>query len=223
MKIQLILILTCYISLMNACVTSEKSLQVSTLDFKIIENVTFDTINIPILIGYPQGLHVTGNYLIIEDYFQRENGLYIINKETKQLHSQGMKKGRGPGETISPSFNLITSPNKKEVNIFEPNLKKIIYYDYSLPSELALKHEEHITNPSLDQSFILECFRTNDYYIGLGKEGLFNSSRFILFNKDTVKQFAEYPNLKDYINTDTDIKDIIYYQTWIKPRPDRKK
>ena len=207
-----------------ACTSQEKSIPVSTIRFDTIQKVTYREIKIPdFIIGYPQSLNLVEEFLVLEDFFQRENGLYIINRNTGQLHAQGMKKGRGPGEVINPDFNVMINKDQKEISVFEANLKKTVYYYYQTKDSLKLAREENLPLHLFKQENVFDCLSVDQYHIGTGVNGLFDSLRFAVFNKNTLKPFGSYPNLKDYLLPEVKARDVIHYVFFMKTRPDKKK
>ena len=160
--------------------------------------------------------------LILVDYIKRSHAISIRNMATNSLIKKLAARGKGPGEVISPSFNSFYNSKERKFQLFEPNLKKLIEYEFEEEHEYNINEYVFLSTPQNNGEFNLDLFKVNDYFISTGIGGKYEENRFAIFDKDRVliDFLGGYPNLGEDLKNEH-VTQIMAYAPVVAIKPDK--
>ena len=171
------------------------------------------------IFGSAMSMFLIDSILYIEDHFHRDTSIWGFHIGKNQVTKTCAPKGRGPGEVNTLSSNIQYFPKEKRFMAYDPNHKKIIEYNDSLPS--FSEYRLPVPDSVFKNNFIQDIIKTGNYYVCMGTGADFgNGKRFIVTNTDFkfLKTFEGYPPIANILPKD--IQEICQYGDEIHIKPD---
>lgn len=216
-----------FFSTFISCKQVEKKSDSDATDFE--NTVTLESSKIdlsPEYIGHVLDMILIDDFVVIEDIFHRDNVLFIFDTKTKLITRKYCSKGKGPGEVIEPTFNMVYDPFENKIQLFDTNLKKALLYKINKNSEEKLEFlkEYRIDIDELKNEWIRELFKINDWFLATGSGGRFSESRFCILDKDLIpikfcNNYFEYGDGIPFNHA----KSILSFNPSISIKPDQTK
>ena len=157
------------------------------------------------------------NYLVILDPFNNNNTLKLIDPSTNSIIKSFGKKGRGPGEFISPSSLTKIENQSNSFELYDINLRKII--EYSIDSVINSKNyfpnfKKNFSQPTGSLTGVISL---DSVYVGIG---IFEQGKYLLIDKKNLIKSYELNYPEDKSRKDSKNKHkAMAYQGKIVKRP----
>lgn len=173
-------VILAFFSLLISCKESRKEYDPIDL-FSSKKELIGEEVQIPNLhIGNPGDAISMDSLLIISDMAD-EKFLHIIDIKNKKSIGKFGRRGRGPGELITPSS--LQRVDEKNISLYDPNLKKLFIYNI----DSLIEEEDYLPHEMID--FKDKGYKNTKVYLLNGSSlflsiGLFDDGRYALFDSD---------------------------------------
>lgn len=157
-KLQPMKIIICIFLLLLYYSCKDKAIIYKAPDFKKHYQVSGRILNDTVIFNYAEQLNVIDSLLILVD-FRFDRCIFIFNKNTGKLLCTSGKKGKGPGELITPAQISI---NKRTKDLYVHDYGKHKLLRYSIPEILAgsdIPQEEIGLNQALTMQEHISYFK----------------------------------------------------------------
>lgn len=143
----------------------------------------------------PDNIVLTDSLLIVQDHINQEYAYHVFSRNTGDfLHSFG-RKGRGPGELITPGDIATIDAKNRLLVAWDANRKKLVRYRLSeCPGDTTLFYDESTVVSKAGYN-ISEIMVNNDDYYAIG---YIHPLRFGKLEADSIRLlYSDYPQLTE--------------------------
>lgn len=205
---------------------NDVDIPISPVDLNTAIYTSYQKIETDYLFSYPESMILDGKHLIVQDRKSTDYLFHSIDLESDSLVSEFGIRGNGPGEYSDITLNPHWNEYRKSISFFDANKRSIYSYKKDNNSFRFISNFSLTNVPNLENEYFRELFDCGDYYLALGKHGIFDENRFAVLDSTyhIINKLGKYPEISDLlIEPQKNLGQILFSSSFFKISPNRNK